>query len=104
MCSAAAVVQDLTASGFGSVSAHAVFLDRRFSAVLSRSLDLRVAADATVFGLPGTIIVDLVWIANNRAIAVLDVVNEVFHGELQSADIGLIDQVTDGVARRIAGL
>ncbi len=103
MCAAAAVLQDLTASGFGSVHAQAVSLVQSFSSVAPRSLDLRIAASATVFGLRGTMFVDLVWIADHRTVAVFDVVNEVFRGDLQSADVGLIDQATDAVARRLSG-
>jgi hypothetical protein len=102
-CAAAAVAQDLTANGFGPVSVRAVSMVGGFSAAIARSLDVAVTARVSVFGLSGTMFVDLVWIATDRAAAVLDVVDEVFHGDLQSADHGLVDQATDAVARRISG-
>jgi hypothetical protein len=103
MCSAAAVVADLNASGFGSVAARSVSVIVNFSSIVPRSLDLRVSSDVQVFGVRGTVFVDLIWLANDQAAAVLDVVNQAFKGDLQAADQGLIAQASDAVARHISG-
>jgi hypothetical protein len=99
-----AVVGDLSASGFGSVTARAVSATAGFSSIVPRSLDVRVSSDVEVFGLRGTVFVDLIWVANNNAAAVLDIVSQAFRGDLQDADDGLIAQAADAVGRRISGL
>jgi hypothetical protein len=102
-CAAAAVAGDLSGSGFGSVTTREVSFATGLSAIVPRSLDLEVSTYVRVFNVPGTVFVDLLWIADNRTAAVFDVVNQVFKGDLQAADAGLIAQAVDAVARRISG-
>jgi hypothetical protein len=103
-CVAAAVVGDLTGSGFGSVRVQAVSATAGLSSIVAHSLDVRVSTSLTVFGLAGAVFVDLVWITNHRAAAVFDVVNQAFHGDLQGSDEGLIALAVDAAGRRISGL
>jgi hypothetical protein len=103
-CAAAAVAQDLVAAGFGGVRVGMVSTIAGSASIVPRSLDVRVSTHVKVFGVTGNVFVDLVWIANNHAAAVLEVVNQAFSGDLQAADEGLIAQATDAVGRRISGL
>jgi len=104
ICVAKAVVQDLVASGFGSVTVRAVSAMTGFSSIVARSLDVRVSTNVTVFGVTGVVFVDLVWLADNRTAATLEVVTQAFKGDLQAVDDGLIAQAADAVGRRISGL
>jgi hypothetical protein len=104
MCAGAAVVQDLVATGFGSVSVRAVSAARSFSSIVARSLDVRVSTSVTVFGVTGAVFVDLVWLAGDRTAGMLEIVTQAFKGDLQAVDDGLIAQATDAVGRRISGL
>jgi hypothetical protein len=104
MCAAAAAAQDLMASGFESVRVRTVSATAGFTSIVPESLDVRVSTAVRVFGVPGSVFVDLVWIANDHAAAVLNVVNQAFADDLQAADQGLIAQATDAVGRRISGL
>jgi hypothetical protein len=75
-----------------------------FSSIVARSLDVRVSTNVNVFGVTGVVFVDLVWLADNRTAATLDVVTQAFKGDLQAVDDGLIAQAADAVGRRISGL
>jgi hypothetical protein len=104
-CVVVAVADGLTATGARSVKVTGLTVAPLVSAVVARSLDLRVtSAMVTPFGIPAMTFVDLVWLGGHEQGGVIDVVNQTYGGDLQSADDGLVAQVTDAVARRLAGI
>ena len=101
----ACVAQSVELEGVGARrSPPTVTWIRSFAPLLPHSLDVRVTSHEVIpNGIVETSYVDLVWIADDHAAALFDVVDLVFPGDLPSADDGLIAQVTDAVGRRIAG-
>jgi hypothetical protein len=101
LCMASAVAQNLAAFGFSSVSVRTVTVVGAVSSLTPRALDIRTTTDARVFGTRVATTVDVVWMTSRDRAAIVTIVDEALPGDLMSADVGLVAQATDAVARRL---